>query len=419
MTNPFYSASGNPANRSPGSSAAIRAEFLLLQGAFDKLPTFSGNAGRPMVVNGAEDAFVAATALNNIPIGNLDPDTGTFTTLVANTYATQLVLRSGVDPWFNIKSTVDASSYGAFAKADGTVIGYMGGGAGAAVSAGSTSDFALRAAAGKLYLSATGNLDVTVSTVEGRVGIGTASPVCALDIVGAGSSTAVGKLSPSGPTNAAVWQFSNSGGDFYVGRDNSGGGVFGSSYSVAIWNNSAHPIRFGTSGTYRGMMGSDGTFGWNTAGFSASNLNGVTLEPYAGGTFQTVGHNTSAANGDSYISFLRNGVTLGSITQVSSTGVAFNTTSDRRLKKKIEPAPGATSIVEAIGVVQHDWVHGEQHTDFGVIAQDLHEVFPDAVTVGDVERPWQVDYSRLVPLVIKALQEAMARIRVLELGAAG
>ena len=44
----------------------------------------------------------------------------------------------------------------------------------------------------------------------------------------------------------------------------------------------------------------------------------------------------------------------------------------------------------------------------GFIAQDLYKVYPEAVTVGgdDAKKsPWSVDYGRLSPLLVKAVQE--------------
>lgn len=44
----------------------------------------------------------------------------------------------------------------------------------------------------------------------------------------------------------------------------------------------------------------------------------------------------------------------------------------------------------------------------GFIAQDIYKIYPDAVTVGGddaVEDPWSVDYGRLTPLIVKAVQD--------------
>jgi hypothetical protein len=55
---------------------------------------------------------------------------------------------------------------------------------------------------------------------------------------------------------------------------------------------------------------------------------------------------------------------------------------------------------------------------YGVIAQDLHAVAPQAVLQGDdgdeIEKTWGVDYSKLVPMLIKEIQSLRARVAALE-----
>ena len=96
---------------------------------------------------------------------------------------------------------------------------------------------------------------------------------------------------------------------------------------------------------------------------------------------------------------------------------AHLTPSDRRLKTAIAPAGDAGAIVDAIDVVSYDWVTGGR-TAFGVIAQDLFEVMPQAVTPGDagpdIQRAWSVDHASLVPLLIREIQSLRRRISALE-----
>ena len=53
----------------------------------------------------------------------------------------------------------------------------------------------------------------------------------------------------------------------------------------------------------------------------------------------------------------------------------------------------------------------------GFIAQQLFEVFPEAVAVGGEDpkkRPWMVDYGRITPLLVKAVQELSAENEALK-----
>lgn len=415
MTNAFYNASGNPANRAPGSSAAIRAEFQLVQDGFDKFPTFAGNANRVLMVSPTEDGFAFLQTLDDVAVGTNTPRAGRFTTLAA----ASMSLDSDLIPWFSMKAGLAAANYGVFKTVAGAPLAYMGGGAGAAVAFGSASDFALRAVAGKLHLSATGSLDFTVSSVNGRIGIGNASPTTTLDILAATGDVG-GRLVAGSGTGAAYWLMSNTGGDLYLARDSAAGNISGLSYAAALWSVGAGALAFGVSGAYRAQISAAGQFGVNTTAFAGSNQNGFTVEPYVGGIICYVGHNGGAANGEAYAVFQRNGTTLGSITQVSSTGVAYNVTSDRRLKERIEPALDPGDLIDALEVVRHGWIGDpDRHTPYGFIAQDLNEVAPYVVTPGDMDenevtRPWQVDLTGLIPMLVLEQQRLRARVRSLE-----
>ena len=105
--------------------------------------------------------------------------------------------------------------------------------------------------------------------------------------------------------------------------------------------------------------------------------------------------------------------------------VRYNVTSDRRLKSDVQPASTALGVLSAIQVRSYKWAETGYQVDHGFIAQELNEVAPDAVKVGDdgeeVTDTWAVDNGKLVPLLTKALQEAIAKIETLEarLAAAG
>ena len=98
--------------------------------------------------------------------------------------------------------------------------------------------------------------------------------------------------------------------------------------------------------------------------------------------------------------------------------VRYNVTSDRRLKSEIQPAASALDNLAAIQVRAYKWTETDYQINYGFVAQELNEVAPDAVKEGDygeeITNAWAVDNSKLVPLLTKALQEAIARIETLE-----
>ena len=93
-------------------------------------------------------------------------------------------------------------------------------------------------------------------------------------------------------------------------------------------------------------------------------------------------------------------------------------TSDSRLKSEIQPATSAVNLLSSIQVRSYKWTETGYTIDYGFIAQELNQVLPDAVKVGDdgeeITDTWAVDNSKVVPLLTKALQEALAKIETLE-----
>ena len=158
---------------------------------------------------------------------------------------------------------------------------------------------------------------------------------------------------------------------------------------------------------------------------SSSNLWVGTTDQYAfngGFTVQTgtvpyinVGHASSVASGNYYAAFRHGTNTIGTITQNGTTSILYNTSSDERLKENITDSADAGSKVDAIQIRQYDWKADGSHQDYGVIAQELLEVAPEAVHQPvDEEDMMGVDYSKLVPMLIKEVQSLRSRVAELE-----
>jgi hypothetical protein len=112
--------------------------------------------------------------------------------------------------------------------------------------------------------------------------------------------------------------------------------------------------------------------------------------------------------------FASRGVQVGDIT-VSVSSTAYNTSSDQRLKENITDANDAGDKIDAIKVRQYDWKADGSHQDYGMVAQELMTVAPEAVSVPeDPEKMMGVDYSKLVPMLIKEVQSLRARVAQLE-----
>ena len=121
----------------------------------------------------------------------------------------------------------------------------------------------------------------------------------------------------------------------------------------------------------------------------------------------------TVSSGNRYISFRDGSGEIGSVAATSSTTVAFNTTSDSRLKIYQSPFTNGLTTINTIGIHNYLWKQNKQ-ADIGVFAQELYKVYPFAVSKGDdknetdpakIENRWQVDYSKLVPVLVAAVQE--------------
>lgn len=108
------------------------------------------------------------------------------------------------------------------------------------------------------------------------------------------------------------------------------------------------------------------------------------------------------------------GTKVGDIV-INTASTAYNTTSDERLKENITDAEDAADLIDAIRIRQFDWKSDGSHQRYGVIAQELLEVAPEAVSVPFTEGDMMgVDYSKLVPMLIKEMQSLRARVAELE-----
>ena len=112
--------------------------------------------------------------------------------------------------------------------------------------------------------------------------------------------------------------------------------------------------------------------------------------------------------------FNYSGSLVGSINVAAST-TSYVTSSDYRLKENITDADDAGSKIDAIQVRQFDWIADGSHQDYGMIAQELQTVAPEAVSGNpDGDEMMGVDYSKLVPMLIKEVQSLRARVAELE-----
>jgi hypothetical protein len=113
-----------------------------------------------------------------------------------------------------------------------------------------------------------------------------------------------------------------------------------------------------------------------------------------------------------YLQFVAGGGGVGTITSNGSS-TSYNTTSDYRLKEDLQEFKGLDKVL-AIKTYDYKWKNSELRTD-GVLAHELAEVLPYAVNGEKDGKEMQgVDYSKLVPVLVKAIQELNAEIEILK-----
>jgi len=255
---------------------------------------------------------------------------------------------------------------------------------------------------------------------SGNVGIGT-SPSTELHVA---SSSGYAELRLQGASGSSgsleFYDSTTKRGDIYVDPS-----------SNIVFRNISETMRIDSSGNL--LVGTTTIVSPNPGhSFSAGN-----------GAQHAIGHN-GTTTGTYYSYYSYNGSVIGSITQSGTTSVAYNTSSDYRLKTDAQPMTGASARVQALKPVNFEWIASGERVD-GFLAHEAQEIVPEAVTgekdamrdeeyevtpavldddgnvvteavMGTRSVPdYQgIDQSKLVPLLTAALQEALTKIDALE-----
>jgi len=136
----------------------------------------------------------------------------------------------------------------------------------------------------------------------------------------------------------------------------------------------------------------------------------LTVYP-AGSAYAQVINHTNATN-QFFISFRYNGTAIGSIIGCNTT-TNYITTSDYRLKNDLKDFNGI-DIVSKLKTYDFAWKCSNSRM-YGVIAHEVQDVLPYMVNgVKDGQEMQGVDYSKLTPVLVKAIQEQQCTINQLK-----
>jgi len=251
-----------------------------------------------------------------------------------------------------------------------------------------------------LHFGTNNNIRATIDS-SGFVGIGVSSPEQKLHINGSfllNNNTEIRFKDSGGTQRTAIAMSSN---DLNIGTSAGGNLKFynGSSYTERFRLDALGNLIVGKTSPTLSTAGSylqyDGFIGATRDGNAAIGLNRLT------------------SDGDIAF-FQKSGTNVGSIS-VTGSGTTYNTTSDIRLKTDIEPLE-ATDKLMAMNPVSYNWkADPDGPRSMGFIAQEMRSVMPEAVSgTPDGEDMMSMDYGRITPILVSALQDAHRKIEDLE-----
>jgi hypothetical protein len=192
-------------------------------------------------------------------------------------------------------------------------------------------------------------------------------------------------------------------------------------------------MRFTTADIERMRIGSTGNIHINKTDVNQTTTLGFDL--YANGTVlstHTVSSNESwiinnyNGSGTSRFDFRWNNQSRGGI-DVTATATSFDTNSDYRLKENVDYTWDATTRLKQLKPARFNWIADDTNTLVdGFLAHEVTSVVPNAVSgtkdgmydsehdLAGQEKYQGIDHSKLVPLLVKTIQELEARITALE-----
>ena len=234
---------------------------------------------------------------------------------------------------------------------------------------------------------------------DGNVGVGTSSPEETLSVMGdfqvALNTSVTGRGLKVSTSNSSIT-------DDLV--------TFNAQASTGI-------LRFQTNSSNRALIDASGNF---LVGKTSADNETQGVRIYSTGRQSIVSEADTAliinrrTSVGTVVSFRKDATQVGTIS-VTASATAYNTSSDQRLKDNIVDAPSASADIDAIQVRSFDWKGDGLHQKYGMIAQELQSVAPEAVTGdADSDEMMSVDYSKLVPMMMKEIQSLRARVAQLE-----
>ena len=208
----------------------------------------------------------------------------------------------------------------------------------------------------------------------------------------------------------------------------SSGGTFAISYTTAnassrSWRMANDVVAYGDfaiqqSTTQAGstfatqlLIDSSGNLLAGTTSTPAINVKGCAFQSFSDQGRLAIGATVSTAD----LAYFYSSTALAGAINVNGSVCLYSSFSDQRLKENITDADSASSLIDALQVRKFDWKADGNHQRYGFIAQELVTVAPEAVHQPlNPDDMMAVDYSKLVPMLVKEIQSLRARVAQLE-----
>ena len=265
-----------------------------------------------------------------------------------------------------------------------------------------------------------GNVEALRANASGNVGIGATSPTYKLQVVGANSTTG-GTLIQGGPESStagfALHVNAGAGTNLFKiygsGATMVGGGGTTPTYNFQVNAINSATTYLGVDGTKTYVANYLDVLGGTAAPELTLRSSTARLDVYNWSNGQNYIESANAANTASatlnITGYQGNPGTFVFAGNVYAT--AFLYSSDRRLKQNIAPFVGGLDKVLSLEPVTYDWkdIKMGEGTQLGFIAQDVEKIVP-AVVHTDEKGMKSIDYVKLVPILVKAMQEQQQEI---------
>ncbi len=207
--------------------------------------------------------------------------------------------------------------------------------------------------------------------------------------------------------------------------------IINTSFNESVRVNSSNSVGIGTGSVIQSKLDVKTT---------STSQNVLRVEMPGSSSFQTGLIIQSSSASATVQKFIQGISTRGSITFAGLGGVAYNTSSDYRIKENIIAITDGIERVKQLKPSRFNFIGGEQIVD-GFIAHEVQGVIPEAIhgekdeteeyeispevldeegnvleeaVIGTKDKLQGIDQSKIVPLLTAALQEAITKIETLE-----